>query len=61
MQAALKQDPIENVNSSCIGFGICVTVCPLNTLSSSKDGTFGCPFYRRKAQQSDRRKELVQG
>ena len=33
MTYALKQDPITNANSSCIGCGICVTVCPMNVLS----------------------------
>ena len=35
MQYALKQEPITNANSSCIGCGICVTVCPMNVLSFS--------------------------
>jgi NAD-dependent dihydropyrimidine dehydrogenase PreA subunit len=33
MSFALKQEPLTNANSSCIGCGICVTVCPMNTLS----------------------------
>jgi thioredoxin reductase/polyferredoxin len=33
MNFALKQDSITNQNSSCIGCGICVTVCPMDTLS----------------------------
>jgi NosR/NirI family transcriptional regulator, nitrous oxide reductase regulator len=33
MKFALKQEPITNLNSSCIGCGICVTVCPMNVLS----------------------------
>jgi Fe-S-cluster-containing hydrogenase component 2 len=33
MSYALKQDPITNANSSCIGCGICVTVCPMGVLS----------------------------
>lgn len=33
MQFALKQEDFGNWNSSCIGCGICVTVCPMNTLS----------------------------
>ncbi|MFQ5694885.1 MAG: 4Fe-4S dicluster-binding protein, partial [Terriglobia bacterium] len=33
MSFALKQDSIDNVNSSCIGCGICVTVCPMDVLS----------------------------
>ena len=30
---ALKQESITNANSSCIGCGICVSVCPMDTLS----------------------------
>ena len=33
MRFALKQEEITNSNSSCIGCGICVTVCPMNVLS----------------------------
>jgi NosR/NirI family transcriptional regulator, nitrous oxide reductase regulator len=33
MSFALKQDPITNANSSCIGCGVCVTVCPMDVLS----------------------------
>jgi polyferredoxin len=33
MNFALKQEPITNANSSCIGCGICVTVCPMDVLS----------------------------
>jgi NosR/NirI family nitrous oxide reductase transcriptional regulator len=33
MRFALKQEPITNANSSCIGCGICVSVCPMDTLS----------------------------
>lgn len=32
MSFALKQQPLNNANSSCIGCGICVTVCPMDTL-----------------------------
>ncbi len=32
MSFALKQEPITNSNSSCIGCSICVTVCPMNVL-----------------------------
>jgi len=39
MQYALKQEPITNANSSCIGCGICVTVCPMEVLSFSRVGT----------------------
>ena len=38
MQYALKQETLDNANSSCIGCGICVSVCPMDTLSyTSKD------------------------
>ncbi|MFQ5654409.1 MAG: NAD(P)-binding domain-containing protein [Planctomycetota bacterium] len=33
MQYALKQEVLDNRTSSCIGCGICVTVCPMDTLS----------------------------
>lgn len=33
MQHALKQEKFGNWNSSCIGCGICVTVCPMDVLS----------------------------
>ena len=33
MSFALKEDSITNADSSCIGCGICVTVCPMDTLS----------------------------
>jgi ferredoxin len=33
MQFALKQEQLNNANSSCIGCGICVTVCPMDVLS----------------------------
>jgi len=32
MQYALKQETLDNATSSCIGCGICVTVCPMDTL-----------------------------
>jgi polyferredoxin len=38
MQYALKQETLDNATSSCIGCGICVSVCPMDTLSFSKDG-----------------------
>ena len=38
MQYALKQDVLDNQTSSCIGCGICVTVCPMDTLSFGKAG-----------------------
>jgi thioredoxin reductase/polyferredoxin len=33
MSFALKQKPIDNLATSCIGCGICVTVCPMDVLS----------------------------
>lgn len=36
MGHALKQDTLDNVTSSCIGCGICVSVCPMDTLSFGK-------------------------
>jgi ferredoxin len=33
MSYALKQQPLDNGTSSCIGCGICVTVCPMDVLS----------------------------
>lgn len=33
MSYALKQQVLDNTTSSCIGCGICVTVCPMDTLS----------------------------
>ncbi len=32
MSFALKQEPLNNATSSCIGCGICVTVCPMDVL-----------------------------
>jgi NosR/NirI family nitrous oxide reductase transcriptional regulator len=44
MQYAMKQEDFGNFNSSCIGCGICVTVCPMDTLSfgSKKDAGKEC-------------------
>jgi polyferredoxin len=36
MQYALMQETLDNATSSCIGCGICVTVCPMDTLSFGK-------------------------
>jgi thioredoxin reductase/polyferredoxin len=36
MQYALKQETLDNATSSCIGCGVCVTVCPMDTLSFGK-------------------------
>jgi Pyruvate/2-oxoacid:ferredoxin oxidoreductase delta subunit len=33
MSHALKQEALDNGNESCIGCGICVTVCPMDVLS----------------------------
>ena len=33
MSFALKQETLDNGSSSCIGCGICVTVCPMDVLS----------------------------
>jgi ferredoxin len=33
MSYALKQQVLDNATSSCIGCGICVSVCPMDTLS----------------------------
>ena len=40
MSFALKEDSITNENSSCIGCGICVTVCPMDTLSFGSGTNF---------------------
>jgi thioredoxin reductase/polyferredoxin len=32
MNFALKQERLDNTNSSCIGCGVCVTVCPMDVL-----------------------------
>jgi polyferredoxin len=39
MDYALKQQAIDNGNSSCIGCGICITVCPMDVLSFGKAPT----------------------
>ena len=36
MSYALKQEALDNRTSSCIGCGICVSVCPMDTLSFAK-------------------------
>jgi len=33
MSFALKQEPLNNATSSCIGCGICVSICPMDVLS----------------------------
>jgi NosR/NirI family transcriptional regulator, nitrous oxide reductase regulator len=45
MRFALKQEPINNADSSCIGCGICVTVCPMDVLSFGS-GTTGRGFIQ---------------
>lgn len=37
MAYALKQEVLDNKTSSCIGCGICVTVCPMDVLSFKPD------------------------
>jgi len=42
MSYAMKQETLDNSNSSCIGCGVCVTVCPMDVLAFSpkpKNGT----------------------
>ncbi len=39
MQYAMKQEKLDNETSSCIGCGICVTVCPMDTLSYENSKT----------------------
>ena len=41
MQYALKQDVLDNETSSCIGCGICVTVCPMDTLGFGEHAPAG--------------------
>ncbi len=41
MSYALKQEVLDNRTSSCIGCGICVTVCPMDTLSFGKQAQVG--------------------
>ena len=43
MRYALKQDTLDNGTSSCIGCGVCVTVCPMDVLSFSPDDTVHLP------------------
>ena len=43
MQFALKQETLDNATTSCIGCGICVTVCPMDVLSYSTDGDLHLP------------------
>ncbi len=39
MSYALKQNTLDNTTSSCIGCGICVTVCPMDVLSFGDHGS----------------------
>ncbi len=48
MQYALKQEPLDNGTSSCIGCGICVTVCPMDTLSFSPSTRSSLPIYKQQ-------------
>ncbi len=41
MSYALKQEVLDNETSACIGCGICVTVCPMDTLSFDAKGVVG--------------------
>jgi polyferredoxin len=36
MDFAMKQNELNNFNTSCIGCGICITVCPMNVLSFTR-------------------------
>ncbi len=53
MRYALKQETLDNGSSSCIGCGVCVTVCPMDVLSFSPDGTVHLPVLG--AEPSDKR------
>ncbi len=46
MGYALKQETLDNANSSCIGCGICVTVCPMDTLSFRSDDDVQLPVVQ---------------
>jgi len=45
MQYALKQEVLDNATSSCIGCGICVSVCPMDTLSFGAPALARLPMY----------------
>jgi thioredoxin reductase/polyferredoxin len=49
MQYALKQEPLDNGTSSCIGCGICVTVCPMDTLFFTPSTRSSLPIYEERA------------
>ncbi|MGF1508044.1 MAG: NAD(P)-binding domain-containing protein [Myxococcota bacterium] len=46
MQYALKQETLDNGTSSCIGCGICVSVCPMDTLSYAAQDPAGSKAKR---------------
>ena len=46
MQYALRQEPLDNAGTSCIGCGICVTVCPMETLSFGSGANPALPLDR---------------
>jgi polyferredoxin len=46
MRFALKQEVLDNYNSSCIGCGICVTVCPMDVLSFTRQSTSATPLVQ---------------
>jgi len=49
MSFAIKQETLDNSNSSCIGCGICVSVCPMDVLSfSAKPPAKGLVQIERK-------------
>lgn len=48
MRFALQQQEITNLNSSCIGCGICVTVCPMTVLSFGRPGLSGVDLVQIK-------------
>jgi len=61
MQYALKQETLDNAISSCIGCGIRVTVCPMDTPSYGKDGYSRLAVLPAKGtHQPDGQEELVQ-
>lgn len=49
MQYALKQETLDNETSSCIGCGICVSVCPMDTLSFATPGKPVTPTISARA------------
>ena len=49
MQYALKQEVLDNATSSCIGCGICVSVCPMDTLSFGANGDVHLPVVQLAA------------